>query len=93
MRTLRFRLMLWNALAVVLTGLGILLCVREGIRWTLIRDLDQVLKEDLAEIALGFQEESGVNWDILREELNRKARGHEFHGWFVRFYDAKGKPT
>ena len=35
MRTLRFRLMLWNALAVVLTGVGILLCVREGVRYTL----------------------------------------------------------
>jgi signal transduction histidine kinase len=93
MRTLRFRLMLWNALAVVLTGLGILLCVREGVRWTLLRELDQVLKEDLQEIALGFQEESGVAWDILREELDRKARGHQFHGWFVRFYDSQGKPT
>jgi len=47
MRTLRFRLMLWNALAVVLTGIGILLCVREGVRFTLFRELDQVLKDDL----------------------------------------------
>ena len=93
LRTLRFRLMLWNALAVVLTGLGILLCVREGVRWTLIHDLDQVLKEDLQEISLGFQEESGANWEILHEELDRKARGHQFHGWFVRFYDAAGNPT
>ncbi|MBC7856324.1 MAG: hypothetical protein IAF94_23075, partial [Pirellulaceae bacterium] len=93
LRTLRFRLMLWNALAVVLTGLGILLCVREGVRWTLLHELDQVLKEDLQEIALGFQEESGVSWDVLREELSRKAVGHQFHGWFVRFYDANGQPT
>jgi two-component system, OmpR family, heavy metal sensor histidine kinase CusS len=93
LRTLRFRLMLWNALAVVLTGMGILFCVREGVRRTLVGDLDQVLQEDLQEIALGFQEESGVSWDILREELDRKARGHQFHGWFVRFYDAAGRPT
>jgi signal transduction histidine kinase len=93
MRTLRFRLMLWNALAVVLTGVGILLCVREGVRFTLVHELDQVLKEDLEEISLGFQEGSGVAWNVRREELDRKALGHKFHGWFVRFYDAQGKPT
>lgn len=92
LRTLRFRLMLWNALAVVLTGLAILLCVREGVRWTLIRDLDQVLAEDLQEITLSFQEESGVDWDLLREEMDRKAKGHQFHSWFVRFYDKAGRP-
>jgi two-component system, OmpR family, heavy metal sensor histidine kinase CusS len=85
--------MLWNALAVVLTGLGILICVREGVRWTLIRDLDQVLREDLQEIALGFQDESGVDWNILRDEMDRKSKGHQFHGWFVRFYDAAGQAT
>ena len=90
-RTLRFRLMLWNAFAVILTGVGILACVREGVRVTLVRDLDRVLEEDVQEIALGFAEEAGVNWDLLTEELDRKARGHEFHGWFVQFYDAAGQ--
>jgi heavy metal sensor kinase len=90
-RTLRFRLMLWNAFAVILTGVGILACVREGVRVTLVRDLDRVLEEDVQEIALGFSEEAGVNWDLLTEELDRKARGHEFHGWFVQFYDAAGQ--
>ena len=52
-----------------------------------------VLSEDLQEIALGFQEESGVDWGILREEMDRKAKGHQFHGWFVRFYDGAGRPT
>ena len=93
MRTLRFRLMLWNALAVILTGVGILLCVREGVRFSLLRELDQVLAEDLQEISLGFQEEKSVNWEVLREELDRKARGHQFHGWFVRFYNVEGHPT
>src|SRR5689334_2431412 len=93
MRTLRFRLMLWNALAVILTGVGILLCVREGVRFTLLRETDQVLNEDLQEIVLVFQEKGGVDWDVLRQELNRKAQGHKFHGWFVRFYDESGKAT
>ncbi|MFN0020273.1 MAG: sensor histidine kinase [Pirellulaceae bacterium] len=93
MRTLRFRLMLWNALAVVLTGIGILLCVREGVRFTLLRELDQVLKDDLKEISLGFEEQKGINWELLRDELDRKARGHQFHGWFVQFYKTDGKPA
>ena len=42
--------MLWNVAAGVLTGLGILIAVREGVRYTLIYDLDQVLREDLNEI-------------------------------------------
>ncbi|HZL88104.1 MAG TPA: HAMP domain-containing sensor histidine kinase [Pirellulaceae bacterium] len=90
-RTLRFRLMLWNAFAVILTGLGILVSVREGVRVTLVRDLDRILEEDVQEISLGFSEEEGVNWDLLTEELDRKARGHEFHGWFVQFFDASGQ--
>ncbi len=92
-QTFRFRLMLWNAFAVILTGLVILVCVREGVRRTLVHDLDQLLSEDLEEIALSFQEESGVNWPILREEMDRKARGHRLHSWFVEFYDARGKVT
>ncbi len=46
-RSLRFRLALWNVAAGLVTGLGILLAVREGVRHILIRDLDEVLREDL----------------------------------------------
>jgi hypothetical protein len=51
-RSLRFRLLLWNAGAVLLTGAFILVAVREGVRYTLLFDLDQVLREDLQEIDL-----------------------------------------
>jgi len=93
MRTLRFRLMLWNALAVILTGVGILLCLRGGVRYALLRETDQVLHEDLEEIALVFQEQGDVDWEVLHHELERKALGHKFHGWFVRFYDEGGEST
>jgi signal transduction histidine kinase len=92
-RTLRFRLMLWNALAVLVTGLAILAALREGVRYTLIYDLDQVLKEDIKEISLNLQGAGNLDWYDLQEELNRKARGHDFHGWFVQFYDVRGNPT
>lgn len=92
-RSLRFRLMLWNVAAGVLTGLGILIAVREGVRLTLVAELDQVLREDLKEIQLYFQSPGDNDWALLQEDLDRKASGHDFHGWFVQFYDAQGKLT
>jgi len=91
-RSLRFRLLLWNAGAVALTGLAILLAVRAGVRYTLLFELDQVLREDLREIELHLRE-GHLAWDQLTEELNHKAQGHDFHRWFVQFYDRAGQPT
>jgi signal transduction histidine kinase len=101
LRSLRFRLMLWNVAAGVLTGMGILLAVREGVRYTLVADLDQVLRADMAEIQLYFEAPGGDDleapgdddWRVLQEEMERKASGHEYQGWFVQFYDRQGRPT
>jgi heavy metal sensor kinase len=90
-RSLRVRLLLWNATAVIATGIFILLAVREGVRYTLVLDLDQVLREDLKEIELHFQGGQQYDWSALQEELNRKAVGHDYHGWFVRFGDDQGR--
>jgi signal transduction histidine kinase len=92
LRSLRTRLMLWNAGAVAVTGILILLAVRVGVRVTLIDDLDHVLREDLQEIKLSFDDKD-YNWPTIADELNRKAEGHDFHRWFVQFYDAQGQPT
>src|SRR5262245_10645458 len=92
-RSLRTQLMLWNALAVAATGLLILLALREGVRFTLISDLDEVLREDLQEIKLHFAGNHAYDWTAITEELNRKAEGHEFHRWFVQFYDQHNEPT
>jgi signal transduction histidine kinase len=92
-RSLRFRLMLWNIAAGVLTGLGILIAVREGVRYTLIYDLDQALREDLTEIQLYFRPAGQQNWQALQDDLNRKAAGHDYHGWFVQFFDQAGQPS
>lgn len=92
-RSLRTRLLLWNAGAVALTGIVILLTLRAGVRFTLIADLDQVLREDLAEIKLHFSDEGGYDWETIKEELNHRAEGHDFHRWFVRFFDENGHPT
>lgn len=92
-RSLRTRLMLWNAGAVATTGLLILLVVRTLVQGTLISDLDEVLREDLLEIKLHFANNHAYDWAIVTEELDRKAEGHNFHRWFVQFYDEQEQPT
>src|SRR5262245_42976688 len=91
LRSLRVRLLLWNVGAVIVTGIFILLAVREGVRYTLVFDLDQVLREDLQEIGLHFQQGRRYDWSEVQEELNRKALGHDYHGWFVRFVGKDGE--
>jgi signal transduction histidine kinase len=85
--------MLWNAGAVAATGLLILLAVRAFLHFMLIDDLDQVLGEDLKEINLHFPVSHNYDWSAITEELTRKAEGHDFHRWFVQFYDTKGQPV
>jgi two-component system, OmpR family, heavy metal sensor histidine kinase CusS len=92
-RSLRTRLMLWNAGAVAVTGLIVLFALRAGVRVTLVTDLDEVLREDLQEINLGFVGSHQYDWSVITEELDRKAEGHEFHRWFVRFYNDRDEPT
>ena len=91
--SLRGRLLLWNAAAVALTGVLTLLAVRAGVRYALLYDLDQVLREDANEIRLAFAPGEQLDWDSLTDELDRKAQGHDFHQWFVQFYDAGGRPS
>ncbi len=91
-RSLRFRLMLWNFAAGVLTAVGILVAVREGVRYTLINDLDQALREDLREIKADFQAPGRQDRRAFQDELNRKAATHDYHGWFVRFLGPGGRP-
>ena len=54
--------------------------------------LDEVLNEDLREIEL-FLQDSNYDWASLTEELDRKALGHDFHRWFVQFFDEHGEPA
>ena len=85
--------MFWNALAVIVTGMAILITVRQGVEYRLLSDLDHVLEEDLDEIALTLREERRLDFDLLHRELDRKARGHAYHQWFVLFLDRTGEPV
>ncbi len=87
MQTLRFRLMAWNAVVVLLTSLGILIGVREGLRLSLLSEMDQVLRQDAIEIGLAVREQRLTNLSEVYDGLNRKARGHHQDGWFVQLLD------
>lgn len=89
-RTLRFQLAAWNALVVLLTALVLMGGLRQGVRWTLIHELDQILIEDVREVELALQQLSADQLSLLTDELERKAEGHEHHGWFAELQDARG---
>jgi signal transduction histidine kinase len=89
-RTLRFRLAAWNALVVLLTALVTLVGLRQGVQWTLLHELDQILREDAQEVLLALRELNPSEFPVLTEELARKAIGHRQHGWFVELRDEQG---
>ena len=82
-KTLRFRMAAWNAVVVILTAVVTLLGLRQGVRWAILHEMDTILTEDAAEIALGLQQRPSSEFDQLTEDLHRKAIGHRHHGWFV----------
>lgn len=49
-RTLRFRVMAWNVAVILLTALTLLLGIRAGVRFTLLREMDEILIDDLYEL-------------------------------------------
>lgn len=89
-KTLRFRLMLWNAGVVLVTALLVLFGLREGVRRALIHELDVILREDLDEVQLALSAAPSADDPRLLAELNRKASGHKAHRWYVRFLDGRG---
>lgn len=90
-RTLRFRLAAWNAVVVLLTALVTLFGLRHGVQWALLHEMDQILTEDAREISLMLGERPVLNIESLQQELDRKARGHQQHGWFVELLDSQNR--
>ncbi len=90
-RTLRFRLMIWNAMVVLLTAGVTLACLRAGVRFALLHEVDQLLAEDLRVVMLTLKD-APVDHAELQEGLNQRAQGHRPHGWFVVFLDNHGQP-
>jgi len=86
-KTFRFRLAIWNATVVILTALITLVVLRQGVRWAILREMDQILIEDINEVALELDELPAAELDLVKANLLRKATGHKHHDWFVQLFD------
>ncbi|RMF43757.1 MAG: sensor histidine kinase [Planctomycetota bacterium] len=89
--SLRTRLMLWNALAVLATAVATMLGLRAGVRIALVRELDQVLREDLREVELALHGRGNLDHSRVAEQLQRKAEGHADHQWFAQMFSTDGE--
>jgi signal transduction histidine kinase len=72
---------------VILTAVVTLIVLREGVRWAILHEMDQILSEDAAEIAIALQELPPDQFGSLQDDLERKALGHKHHEWFARLLD------
>ncbi|MBI2479678.1 MAG: HAMP domain-containing histidine kinase [Planctomycetia bacterium] len=81
--------MAWNAAVVVVTACVTLVALREGVRITLIHELDQLLREDLREIEIALNEHEDEA--TLHEQLDRKDAGHAQHKWFASLIGGDGQ--
>jgi heavy metal sensor kinase len=89
LQTLRFRLTFWNTAAIILVVLATLFGLREGLRWTLLRELDSRLSEDVQEVRM-MLERYYPDSEQVRDELERKARSHSQRRWYARIFTADG---
>ncbi len=82
-RTLRFQLTFWNTIAILVLVSAALWGVREGLRWTLLTELDKAMAEDVKEVGL-IIEGYYPDWDQIGRELKPKVISHSQRGWYVR---------
>jgi len=87
-KTLRFRLMLWNISVVLISVVLTLLALRTSFRVTLLRETDQLLKEDALEIELAA-EAMHPDANAIRAEVIRHTSSHRHRGLFIQLFDTK----
>lgn len=90
MNTLRGRLFAWNTLTILLLMVTMLLGLREGVSYSVLREEDQQLREDADEVQLLVQRTAQPDWAQLQEAINRKALGHAPRQWFCQIFDDDG---
>lgn len=89
-RSIRFRLTLWNAAVLLVTVIAAFIAVRAGLRGAMEQEANQLLDEDLNEVSLQF-DKFAPDMETVRSELNLKAEGHAPRGLFVQLFTADGK--
>lgn len=87
---LRFRLTFWNTIVILVLVGGALWGVREGVRWTLVSELDAMLDEDIREVQLTI-DRFGLDWEKLEAELGPKVVSNSDRRWFVRIFPPTGE--
>lgn len=88
-RSLRFRLMIWNAFIMLIASLGVLWGLREGVRYTLVTELDDNLQDDLNEISEMLVSVFEADNPFFQMGMDRKARGHKQRSWFLQAVDVR----
>jgi hypothetical protein len=89
-RTLRFRLTFWNTTGILVLVLTMLLCMREGLRWSLQRELDALLQQDFDEVRRVL-ERFYPDRAQIKEQLDRKAISHKARAWFAQVVAPGGR--
>jgi two-component system heavy metal sensor histidine kinase CusS len=84
--SLRFRLTLWNTATVLMMVLFTLWAVREGLRFSLLKEADEQLVEDADEVRMIF-ERGYPEMGPIEDELNLKAISHTHRGFYVRLFN------
>lgn len=88
-RSLRFRLMAWNAFIMLLASVGVLWGLREGVRYSLVTELDDNLHDDLNEISEVLSSVFEPDNPFFHTSMDRKARGHQQRSWFLQVADVR----
>lgn len=84
--SLRFRLTFWNTVAILVLLTVTLVGVREGLRLTMLAELDRLLMDDADEVGL-IVERFRPDWTAVADALDRRARSHADRGWFAQLLD------
>jgi signal transduction histidine kinase len=88
--SLRFRLTAWNAGLILVVIVAAFWGVQAGLRYVLLRELDESLAHELDEIRL-LLEKSKAGSGALAEVLASKAEANADRGWFGEVYTADGR--
>ena len=90
LKTLRFRVVLWNMAVVVLTALAVLIAVRVQVEFTLRTELDGVLLDELEEAAQEIST-GALESGLLRTIVDRETYGHKHLQEYVEVLSLEGE--
>lgn len=91
-RSLRSRLTFWNTLVVLLAVVAALIAVREGLRFYLMEELDDVLDDEVRELVLIIKA-SYPDTQKITDAMRLKSEGHAPHRWHIRWLDESRSQT